>query len=670
MSTRASSHNSAQHPPGRKARSAASQPISLSERAELLARARLFASLTPSRLRSIAGAFTERLYAKGETLFHEGDAAHEFFVVARGELAVVTEGTEPHLVNRLGPGEHLGEIALLTGSPRTATVSAVRPSRLLVLAAEDFHKLIESNATVLAHIARALSRQLDARTRQQPARLTTLVVAVTGDPGVSGKTLVAHALAALLAREAHCEALLVRLDPTSVNAGHALNQLLAEPDSAAGRATPTGLPGLAQLHAAMPSSPDPQPTHVCEELIDALALRFPVIVLDVGPAGGAGADFARELSDATVRLVAGGGASPAAARDGVFRVRNLHDGGPRPPINRCEPFVLPKIAASHGQGHVDHVDRVARILRDSDCPATPPLERLARKILGSVVGVALGGGAAFGIAHIGVLKVLRERGIPIDVISGTSFGSIIAALYAAGRSPEEMIDIARQAGRTRTALSALDLSLSGSGLFGGGRLRAVLRNIGLTGDFADLVRPCQVVATDIESGECIRIGTGPLADACRASCSVPVLWAPARRDGRMLVDGGIVDPVPVQALRALGADICIGVSVVPTLKKGVSPTLSQLSRFVASFNPLAYATGTRGMPSAVDIGMNSLHLMQYELGLYQSQAADAHINVDASDFAWTSFNRALELVARGAQAAEQAIPQIEHMFADRQVLAR
>jgi CRP-like cAMP-binding protein len=157
MSKRASSHAPAQRAASQAVRRRASRSLSMTERVEVLARAPLFASLTRSALRSITGAFHERLCTRGETLFEQGDAADEFFVVARGELAVLTAGKQAAIVNRLGPGEHLGEIALLTGSPRTATVTAARPALLLVLGAEDFHTLIESNATVLAHIARALS---------------------------------------------------------------------------------------------------------------------------------------------------------------------------------------------------------------------------------------------------------------------------------------------------------------------------------------------------------------------------------------------------------------------------------------------------------------------------------------------------------------------------------
>jgi NTE family protein len=142
-----------------------------------------------------------------------------------------------------------------------------------------------------------------------------------------------------------------------------------------------------------------------------------------------------------------------------------------------------------------------------------------------------------------------------------------------------------------------------------------------------------------------------------------MLWAPVRRDGRTLVDGAIVDPVPAGVVRELGADTCVAVNVVPTLKRGVTTVLSRASRAVNSLNPFSYLTESREMPNVFDVGMNSLQMLQYELGNYRALTADVQINVDLSDFTWIEFYRADELIERGAEAAERVVPEIKEALA-------
>src|SRR5262249_40581248 len=160
---------------------------------------------------------------------------------------------------------------------------------------------------------------------------------------------------------------------------------------------------------------------------------------------------------------------------------------------------------------------------------------------------------------------LEEGGVEVDLVAGTSMGSIVAVGYASGLGPRAMIEIAERIGTRRTTLSALDFTLTRPGLLAGNRLIEIFMPFIAGADFRDLVLPCRTVATDIESGECVTLDDGPLDMAFRASCSVPVLWAPVRHRGRVLVDGGIVNPVPADTVQAMGADLVIAVNAVPPL---------------------------------------------------------------------------------------------------------
>ncbi|MEO1088692.1 MAG: patatin-like phospholipase family protein, partial [Acidobacteriota bacterium] len=177
--------------------------------------------------------------------------------------------------------------------------------------------------------------------------------------------------------------------------------------------------------------------------------------------------------------------------------------------------------------------------------------------------------------------------------------------------------------------------------------------------FRHLTIPCRAVATDIETGERVSIGTGRLDEAFRASCAVPVVMTPVRRDHRVLVDGGVCDPVPADVVRDMGADLTIAVNVVPPLKKGVEMLPSRLYRRLSFFNPMAYVGQSLDLPNLFDIVMSSMQTLQYELGNYRAISADIRIHPDLSDFTWVEFYRAQELIAQGAEAARRAVPAIQ-----------
>jgi len=177
--------------------------------------------------------------------------------------------------------------------------------------------------------------------------------------------------------------------------------------------------------------------------------------------------------------------------------------------------------------------------------------------------------------------------------------------------------------------------------------------------FEQLLMPCQTVATDIETGERVAISTGRLETAFRASSSVPMVMAPVRVGERVLVDGGVADPVPAGITAGMGADIVVAVNVVPPMKRGVENAMSAFIRKMNLFNPLSYLGDAQDMPNLFDIVMNSMQILQYELGNFKAISADVLINPDLSDFTWIEYYRADELISRGADAAAHALPAIE-----------
>jgi NTE family protein len=241
------------------------------------------------------------------------------------------------------------------------------------------------------------------------------------------------------------------------------------------------------------------------------------------------------------------------------------------------------------------------------------------------IGLALGGGAARGLAHVGVVSVLLHEGIPIDCVAGTSAGSVVGAAFCAGLSVPQMLDLARQMRWRRIA----SLTLSRDGLFSFAKLERWL--VEVLGDlqFSDLGTPFAAVATDLDSGAPVVLTAGRVAPAVRASSSMPGIVPPLRLDGRRLVDGSVAANVPVAAVRQLGADYIIGVDIgVPQRHRYLGP---------------------------LGVAIRSIELLFQHSG-GGPDAADCLIVPDLTDYGYVRFPKAAEIVARGAQAARARLP--------------
>ena len=176
------------------------------------------------------------------------------------------------------------------------------------------------------------------------------------------------------------------------------------------------------------------------------------------------------------------------------------------------------------------------------------------------VGLALGSGGARGWAHLGVLQALKEKGVRIDMVAGTSMGALVGAFLAAARE-DVLRDLATHLDWKGLRRFFWEISLSRSGLTDGRKLLEETRNLLGVAEFRDLKLPFRAVATDLNTGGEVALNSGDLLEALRASISIPGVFSPVWVGRRLLVDGGLVNPVPVNAARAMGADTVIAVDV-------------------------------------------------------------------------------------------------------------
>lgn len=243
------------------------------------------------------------------------------------------------------------------------------------------------------------------------------------------------------------------------------------------------------------------------------------------------------------------------------------------------------------------------------------------------VGLALGGGFARGLAHIGVIKVLEENGIEVHCLAGTSVGSIIAGAYASGATVDEMAAVARKV-RWKDFAS---WTLSTMGLASNKRMEAFLKRIFRSLRFEDMKLPLAVVATDLRSGAPRVFTSGELVPAVRASCAYPGLFLPVAYQGAWLTDGGLVAAVPTRAARELGADLVIGVSL-----ESINPELEP--------------------QNVMDVLSRALSIAQRTAEPVWRADADAVVEPRVNGFRWDEFERADELMAAGEKAMQEKMP--------------
>ncbi|GAB4530509.1 MAG: hypothetical protein Kow0063_08700 [Anaerolineae bacterium] len=280
------------------------------------------------------------------------------------------------------------------------------------------------------------------------------------------------------------------------------------------------------------------------------------------------------------------------------------------------------------------------------------IDRMTRRLAGRVVGLALSSGGARGLAHVGVLRVLEREGIPIDVLAGTSVGSLVGGLYAAGHSVEEITHFALDfQHKLKIRSGLLDLNLPPrTGLIGGRRFRNYLEHIFKSISFEQLRIPFYVVATDLLTGEEVVFERGSVADAVRASTSIIGIVSPHQYDGRFLVDGGAVNPLPASVLAEKGVDIIIASRTIPTLEGEREG--AQSSRRWKSLNNIW------GVLS------NYQSIMEREIIKTRLSPVDVLIQPKVEVYSAMDYQHAADFIRLGEEAAELVVPEIrQRIFA-------
>ncbi len=478
----------------------------------------LFAELEPALREALVSRTREVSIAAGEWLFREGEPGDALYVVRAGRLEVVDEGTGA-VLSELGRGDALGELALLTESPRSASVRAARASVLLAISRSDFENLLVEAPALSRALNQVLATQL--RDTRAPVsgtrpRAATVALVPLDDQVPAGE--LARGLLAALRLQTSAEL----LDPNGTSA---------------------------RVAGADPSS-------VYAPMLDRAEAGHDLVILNASSTAGADpwTEFCLQQAD-RILAVTSGGEVPEWLRS-------------RPDLRGCD-LVVHDVAPGSGrlQGFAEALDPIeAHSIGSATFDAD--IARLARRLTGRSVGLVLSGGGARAFAHIGVIEELLAAGIAIDRIAGVSMGAVIGGLLAIGLDPGEIDAICFDEWVQRRPLS--DYTLPRHALIRGDRFRAMLQRMFGEIQIEELPRSFVCGYTELRAGRLVLARHGSLREQVGYSICLPVIAPPQVNGREIYIDGSLIDNLPVSAIAELAEGPLIAVDVKASFDRPVS----------------------------------------------------------------------------------------------------
>jgi EmrB/QacA subfamily drug resistance transporter len=524
-------------PTGRPPASAADGLVVAESISDFLGGVPIFAGLTAPLREALAERARTLRLRPGEWLFRQGDTGDVLYVVRAGRLRVIDESADT-VLGEFGRGAAVGELALLTSSPRAASVRAARDSDLIAIGRVDFERLLSESHELSLALTRTLAGQLrESRgVRERPRPTPTTIALLPLHPGLPVRELAA----------ALVDALGARARVASLNGSD------------------TGQSGVGS-----------DPLAAYGPLLDRCEAHHDQVLLVGTPdlAGDPWTAFVLQQADRVLALTAGGpvpeGVSGVAALQHCDLVAWGVDGGSGALAGWCD--ALDPIE-THTCGSSDDVSVDAR--------------RIARRLTGRSVGVVLSGGGARAFSHIGVLEELLAAGIAIDRVAGVSMGAFVGAMLGLGMDGDEMDARCHDEWVRRRPLA--DYAVPRHALIRGHRFEAMLgRTFGAVA-IEELDRSFVCASADLRRSELVLHRHGPVREHVATSMCMPILAPPQVRGRQLLIDGSLIDNLPIAAMAALGEGPLIAVDVKASFERQGAPSngaAPRRARLVAGGGP-------------------------------------------------------------------------------------
>ncbi len=578
---------------------------------ELLASTGLFSVLDAATLESVEAALEPVHVPGGEILMRQGDPGDSLYVLIYGRLLITVQNEhgEEEVIGEIGRGETVGEMAVLTGEPRSATARAIRDSELVRFSRDAFEHVIGANPRAMMLVARRLVTRLKSARRPYPKTKLNTIAIVSLDPGLPLSDF-ATRLAEGFSRSGstlHMNSRIVKKDWGAEAAGFEL--AIGDPKISVWLDEQETTHKYVIYEADNDFSPW---TSLCLRQADRILL---VTRAETAPEiRRGGEEFERLCTRKT-----------GVRKDLIL----VHQNGVERPAGTRK--WLDAITGMDTHHHL-------RLDSQAD------YDRLARNLTGQAIGLVLGGGGARGLAHIGVIRALEEMGVPIDVIGGTSMGAVIAAQYALGHSYRELLEINRRGWVVLDPFK--DKTIPIMAILSCKKLDRMLAMMFGDAKIEDLWLKFFCVSANLTQAEMNIHTEGSLARAVRSSLAIPGVAVPVFENGNLIVDGGVLNNLPGDVMGKIcgGSVIVVDVSaqkdlsIDPQVVRAPSPWRILWSRI----NPLASPIDA---PGILSIMMRTIMIGSLHSSKMVAQQADLYIRPPVERhgmFDWKSIDQIVE----------------------------
>ncbi|MBP9854140.1 MAG: cyclic nucleotide-binding domain-containing protein [Candidatus Omnitrophica bacterium] len=672
----------------------------------------IFSNLNWFDMQRIARKAVIEHYKKGDLIRHEGDPADFFYCLISGRIRTYkTDSTgRKENVEFIHRGVHFGIISLLTGENHTLTYEAVNNSIVLKIDKDEFHTILKSIPQLSIDLNHSLSKRVRGHVKGVKTIFESTIISVYSPILATGSSTYAVNLAINLAKETKKKVMLININttdydfskiPTNETTPHwkkspvLLDDIIAEHDKINENISkdPTGIDVLN-------FSFDTNGTALKEDvsqLISPLVMDYHYVIFDLPNTMDAVVQETLTQSDQVHLITTDQQEDLAVTRKIIDRLeQTLKDNFKEErikviiravnqkeylsfeEINKYIDFSvyvsLPLIPKEDLTQKID-TDNFDFLMSHDKTVYAKTMRRIAREVGGVLVGLVLGGGAALGIAHIGVIRVLEEEGIPIDYVVGSSMGALIGGLWASGMTIDELEGAAREFENKMFMLKLFDPVIPIKGLIGGRLIGRWLKKYLGNKTFYNVRVPFKVVAYDLLKREELVIDTGLIVDGIRKSIAIPGVIEPICENGQEIIDGGVLNPLPTNVLYSRGirkiiavnvlqspSDVVAGVEMINKHKKALADIPFRKKPFHYVKFRIGRMFGRSISPNISDIIVRTLQACEHVIAEQSAQHADVVIHPDTAGINWFELYKVDELLKAGEVATRQKLAEIKHLI--------
>jgi len=670
--------------------------MDVKDREFLIKELSFFSSLNKKEL-AIVGAKSQIVdYRKGEIIYEEGSCPSAFYCILCGRVEIYTQDKSGNrlVLEYLHRGKYFGIISLLTNETHSVTSRAMNDCTVLLIKKEDFDSILQAIPRLAIDLSRTLSRRLKRKDIHQKRIFESTVISIFSSYAQAGKTVYALNLALSLRQETHKSVIVLDILPKGKTPTLPQKLEISQPPifDLSGALNIYALPkeftlqtkfGI-ELFCCYYEEENETCLKRLVELLSILVNDYHYIIFDLPAQMDRSIISMLNQSDLIHLLTSPDPCDLKRTNNLIGRLTadfNFDASKIKTIINE---YKLSRIEYQDqleilGQEIFATIPKIefnapARLVIDEpDCEYAKVVRRIARQLGDCLVGLVLGVGVGYGFCHVGVLKVIEEENIPVDIIVGSSIGSLIASLWAVGKSSSQILEITGEFKEPKSIWGLIDITFPRLGFIKGNKLYRFLKKHFQDKTFYDVKLPLKVIASDVHKKEPKILDKGPLVDAIMASCSMPGVFTPFKFKEEILFDGGVTYPLPTEPLMQMGVKKIIAVNVTPSredilsqlkkLKSAAALGVSTDSQKPKSAGLLARIKGIFNL-NILNIIFSSVEILQSEVARRESELADVVLHPDTAGLFWLDLHKAEEFAKRGEAEARRHLDQIRQLVSE------